>query len=118
MAEIADTVTLAAPASAVWVAIESPDEHVMWHPFASAIKGAHALGEVRECGVLVGGKAGTTRETCTVYDTGQAISWRIDADSSGFSRMVTDWTSGFRLVQEAESTVVTAWSNFRPKWCV
>jgi hypothetical protein len=81
VAQIADTVTLVAPASAVWVAIESPDEHVMWHPLASAIKGAHALGEVRECSV-------------------------------------TKWTSGFRLAQDGESTVVTAWSNFRPKWFV
>ncbi len=118
MREIADTLTLGAPASAVWAAIESPDEHAKWHPFATAIKGAHALGEVRECSVLIRGSPGTTRETCITYDAGQAITWRVDADSSGFSRMVTEWTSGFRLAQDRESTVVTAWSNFRPKWFV
>jgi hypothetical protein len=109
---------LAAPPQDVWTAIKAPDEHGTRHPFATAIKGVHKLGEVRECGVLVGGKPGTTRETCTAYDRGRAITWRIDADSSGFSRMVHGWTSGFRLKHEHDSTVVTEWSDFRPKWFV
>lgn len=88
------------------------------HPFASAIEGTHALGQVRECTVVVGGKPGTTRETCTDYGVGRAIAWRIDADSPGFSGMVTDWRSGFRLNDDGGGTVVTAWSNFRPKWFV
>jgi hypothetical protein len=116
--EIVDSLRLAAQRLNVWTAIEAPDEHATWHPFATAIKGAHALGEVRECDVLLGGKPGTTRETCTAYDPGRAISWRIDADSSGFSRMVHGWTSGFRLTDEQNSTVVTAWSDFQPKWFV
>jgi hypothetical protein len=32
--------------------------------------------------------------------------------------MVTEWTSGLGLAEERESMVVTAWSNFRPKWFV
>jgi hypothetical protein len=118
MTEIADSLRVAAPQLDVWRAIEAQDQHARWHPFATAIKGVHALGEVRECDILVGGKPGTTRETCTAYDPGRAISWRIDADSSGFSKLVHGWTSGFRLQHEQDSTVITAWSDFRPKWFV
>jgi hypothetical protein len=55
---------------------------------------------------------------CTAYDVNRAIAWRIDADSSGFSSMATDWRSGFELGPDGRATVVTAWSNFRPKYSV
>ena len=118
MAEIAHKTKVTAAPASVWAAIESPGTHATWHPFASEIKGTHGLGEVRECTVQVGGKVGTTRERCTTYDAGRAISWRIDEDSSGFSRLVADWTSGFRLDPDGDATLVTAWSDFQPKWFV
>jgi hypothetical protein len=118
MAEIADRMTVAAAPATVWAAIQSPSTHASWHPFASEIKGVHALGEVRRCSVDLRGKPGATRETCTTYDAERAIGWRIEEDSSGFSRMVAEWTSGFRLDADGDATLVTAWSDFRPRWFV
>jgi hypothetical protein len=89
---------------------------VKWHPFATHIEGAHALGGTRTCSVLIGGKPGTTRERCSDYDEARTIMWTVEQDSSGFSRMVSDWRTGFSLeLQGSGATRVTAHSLFTPK---
>jgi uncharacterized protein YndB with AHSA1/START domain len=114
--DITDQVIVQAPADRVWAAIQDPAEHVKWHPFATQIEGAHALGGTRTCSVLVGGKPGTTREVCSAYEEARTIMWTVEQDSSGFSRMVSDWRTGFSLqVQGSGATRVTAQSLFTPK---
>jgi hypothetical protein len=114
--DITDEVVVNAPADRVWKAIADPGEHVAWHPFATRIDGDHALGEVRRCTVVVGGKPGTTAERCSAYDEGSAIMWIVEQDSSGFSRMVADWRTGFSLQPQGPgATRVRAQSQFRPK---
>lgn len=116
MDAITDHVTVRAPASRVWRAIEDPAEHAEWHPFVTRIDGPHALGETRRCDVLVGRRTGATVERCVRYDDGREIVWRIDRDDTGFSSMVSDWTAGF-LVEPLgpHETRVTAVSTFAPK---
>jgi uncharacterized protein YndB with AHSA1/START domain len=119
MTRLDDTTTIDAPADAVWQAIRAPAEHAGWHPFVTSIDGGHDLGDVRRCTAEIDGKPGTTRETCTVLDDGAAIAWRIDEDSLGFSRMVSDWSAGFTIAPAGDATTVTAWSEFRPRaWWV
>jgi uncharacterized protein YndB with AHSA1/START domain len=114
--EIADEVIVNAPVDRVWKAIAEPGEHVTWHPFATRIDGEHALGEVRRCSVVVGGKLGTTAERCSAYDEASTITWTVEQDGSGFSRMVTDWRTGFSLQPQGPgATRVKAESLFRPK---
>jgi len=116
MAEITDRVTVQAPVDRVWAAIQDPAEHVTWHPFATQIEGAHTLGSIRECSVLIGGKPGSTREWCSTFDEARAIMWSVEQDSSGFSRMASDWRTGFSLEpQGAGATRVTARSLFTPR---
>lgn len=116
MQDITDEVTINAPIALVWKAIQDPAEHVAWHPFATAIDGDHAPGAVRTCTVQLGRKPGTTRERCTSYDEAAAIMWTMEHDSSGFSRMVADWQTGFRLTAlDPGTTQVQAVSQFRPK---
>jgi Polyketide cyclase / dehydrase and lipid transport len=116
MEDITDEVVVKAPAGWVWKAIQDPGEHVAWHPFATRIDGEHALGGVRECSVLVGKKPGTTRERCSDYDEGSKIMWAVEQDSSGFSRMVADWRTGFSIEpQGPDETRVRAHSLFRPR---
>ena len=116
MQEIADEVTVQAPLALVWKAIQDPGEHRAWHPFAARIEGEHAPGAVRTCTVQVGRKPGTTRERCTAYEDESKIMWIMEHDSSGFSRMVTDWQTGFSLAPEGPAaTRVRAISQFRPK---
>src|SRR5258708_4190700 len=94
-----------------------PGEHVAWHPFATRIDGDHTLGAVRTCTVQIGRKPGTTRERCTSYREANTIMWAMEYDSSGFSRMVADWQTGFRLTAQDPdgATRVQAISQFRPK---
>jgi uncharacterized protein YndB with AHSA1/START domain len=116
MEDITDQVIVQAPVDRVWAAIQDPAEHVKWHPFATHIEGAHALGSTRTCSVLIGGKPGTTRERCSDYEEARTIMWSVEQDSSGFSRMVSDWGTGFSLEpQGPDSTRVTAQSLFTPK---
>jgi uncharacterized protein YndB with AHSA1/START domain len=116
MEDIADEVIVEAPVERVWKAIQDPGEHAAWHPFATSIEGEHALGSTRRCSVLVGKKPGTTEERCSTFDEPRQIMWTIEQDSTGFSRMVSDWSAGFRLeLQGPGTTRVTAQSLFRPK---
>lgn len=116
MLEIADEVTVNAPIARVWTAIQDPAEHVAWHPFATRISGEHAPGAVRTCVVLIGRKPAATTERCTAYEDEAVIMWSVEQDSSGFSRMVCDWATGFSLQpQGTDATRVRAVSRFRPR---
>jgi uncharacterized protein YndB with AHSA1/START domain len=116
MEDITDEVIVRAPAERVWKAIQDPGEHVAWHPFATRIDGEHALGGVRTCTVQLGKKPSTTEERCSVYDEAGTIMWTVEQDSSGFSRMVADWSTGFSLEpQGPDATRVRAHSQFRPR---
>ena len=115
MPEIADEVTMHAPLEQVWKAIQDPHEHVSWHPFATRIDGEHAPDAARSCTVKIGRKPATTTERCTSYENESVIMWRVEQDSSGFSRMVSDWRTGFTLrPQGPDTTRVQAVSLFRP----
>jgi uncharacterized protein YndB with AHSA1/START domain len=116
MQDIRDEIIVNAPAEQVWDAIEDPTAHATWHPFLTHIAGDHVLGGVRKCDVLVGKKSATTEERCSTYDEGQTIMWIIEQDSSGFSRMASDWSAGFSLESHEDGrTRVIARSRFTPR---
>jgi uncharacterized protein YndB with AHSA1/START domain len=113
--KVEDEVVVEAPVGAVWSAIKDPAAHAAWHPFVTRISGEHRLGATRTCTVLVGKQAGETKERCVEDDEGRKIIWTIDDDSTGFSRMVSEWQAGFELERRDGGTVVKARSTFRPK---
>jgi uncharacterized protein YndB with AHSA1/START domain len=118
MAEIRieDQIVVDASPSTVWNAIKDPAAHAEWHPFVTRIDGEHRLGAIRACHVKVGKTSGRTRERCITDDEGRTIVWSIEEDSTGFLRLVSDWTAGFLVVpRDARVTDVTAHSAFRPK---
>jgi uncharacterized protein YndB with AHSA1/START domain len=116
MEDITDEVIVNAPVERVWEAIQDPGEHAGWHPFVVAIEGEHALGATRKCSVLVGKKPGTTEERCSTLDESRKIMWTVERDSTGFSRIASDWSAGFSLEpQGPDATRVTAQSRFSPK---
>lgn len=111
-----DEMAVNAPLAKVWQAIREPATHAEWHPFLTRIVGEHKLGAIRKCDVMMGNKSGHTEERCSVYDEKRAILWSIEKDSTGFSRMVSDWTAGFSLdSKDSNTTIVTAQSSFNPK---
>jgi len=114
--EIKDEVVVKASGSEVWEAIRDPALHADWHPFVDSIRGEHALGASRRCAVRVGKKAGETEEHCTVFEEERRILWQIDEDSTGFLRLVSNWTAGFVLEPAGSgATRVTAQSAFERK---
>jgi len=112
---IEDTAVVGAPAAMVWAAIKDPAVHAEWHPFVIGISGEHALGAVRSCSVLVGKRRGETTERCVEEEPERRIVWRIEEDSTGFSRLVSEWRAGFTLQSVDGGTRVTAESTFRPR---
>jgi uncharacterized protein YndB with AHSA1/START domain len=114
--EIKDEVVVKANGRDVWEAIRDPSLHADWHPFVDSIRGEHAPGASRRCAIRVGKKAGETKEHCTASDEEQRILWQIDEDSTGFLRLVSEWTAGFVLEPAGSgATRVTAQSVFKRK---
>ena len=114
--EIKDEVVVNASATEVWEAIRDPHVHAEWHPFVDSIQGEHAPGAGRRCAVRLGRKAGETKEHCTDFEEQRRILWQIDEDSTGFLRLVSDWTAGFLLEPAGSSaTLVKAQSVFLRK---
>ena len=114
--EITDEVVVNASGSEVWGAIRDPALHADWHPFVDSIRGEHAPGASRRCAVRVGKRAGETVEHCTAFEEERRILWQIDEDSTGFLRLVSDWTAGFVLEPAGSgATRVTAQSVFERK---
>ncbi len=117
MAEVTveDEILVNASVDVVWEAIKDPVAHARWHPFVTSISGEHHLGASRTCSIIVGKKTGQTKERCIEDDEARAITWAIEKDSTGFSRMVTDWRAGFRLEQHDGGALVKAQSAFKPR---
>jgi uncharacterized protein YndB with AHSA1/START domain len=112
---IEDRLHMRAAAPDVWRAIEDPTAHAAWHPYLTAIAGEHRVGETRTCSVLIGGKPGKTRERCIEAEPERSITWAVEHDTTGFSRMVSDWRAGFTIAPGGDGTAVTARSAFRPR---
>jgi uncharacterized protein YndB with AHSA1/START domain len=114
--ELKDQVVVNASASDVWEAIRDPSLHADWHPFVDSIRGEHAPGASRRCAVRVGKKTGETVEHCAAFEEERRILWQVDEDSTGFLRLVSDWSAGFVLEPAGSSgTRVTAQSAFERK---
>lgn len=113
---IVDQIAVAASAGAVWNAIQDPAAHARWHPFVTKITGEHRVGATRGCEVDLGKRKGETRERCISAEAERRIAWRIEEDSTGFLRLVTDWTAGFELEPDGSGrTRVVAKSTFAPR---
>jgi uncharacterized protein YndB with AHSA1/START domain len=112
---IEDLLRVRAEAPDVWKAIEDTEAHTAWHPYVTRIEGAHRPGAERRCSVLVGSRTGETRERCVEAEPERTITWVIEDDTTGFSRMVTDWRAGFTLAADGDGTTVTARSTFCPR---
>jgi uncharacterized protein YndB with AHSA1/START domain len=113
---VADEVVVNAPVPAVWRVIKDPALHAEWHPFVTSISGEHRFGATRNCSLSLGGKTAETKERCVAEDEERRLAWRIEEDTSGFLRIVSDWTAGFRLEPAGPGTTrVVAESDFAPK---
>lgn len=112
---IEDEIVVNASGDDVWRAIEDPATHAGWHPFVTRIDGEHTLGASRTCTTQLGKKTGETSERCIEHEPGRRITWRIERESTGFLRLVSDLRAGFRLEARDGATFVRAESALRPK---
>jgi Polyketide cyclase / dehydrase and lipid transport len=100
----------------VWAAIEDPVAHAEWHPFVTRIGGEHRIGASRTCELDLGKRTGRTRERCIAHEAERRIAWKVEEDSTGFLRLVSDCTVGFDLRPDGSGeTLVAAESALRPR---
>jgi len=77
--------------------------------------GRERVGAVRTCDVDFGGKAGQTVERCIESVPNRKLAHRIEEDSFGFSRMLSDFWFSFSLEPEsAEATLVRIETHYDP----
>jgi Polyketide cyclase / dehydrase and lipid transport len=81
----------------------------------TAISGEHRADAERTCSVLVGKKTGEVRERCVEAEPERAITWLIEHDTTGFTRMASNPRTGFTLAPHGGGTLVTARSAFEPR---
>jgi carbon monoxide dehydrogenase subunit G len=81
--------------------------------------GRERLGAVRTCDVDFGGKAGKTVERCIEIDAHRKLAHRIEDDSFGFSRTLSDFWFSFTLEPAgAEMTLVRVETHYDPRGIV
>jgi hypothetical protein len=78
--------------------------------------GRERIGAVRTCDVDFGGKAGTTVERCIESVANQKLAHRIEDDSFGFSRRLSDFWFSFTLDPAGGgTTLVRIETHYDPK---
>jgi len=115
-----ETVIHASPVR-IWEILEDSEANLplilpMVNTCAIESGGRERFGAVRTCDVDFGGKAGTTVERCIESVPNHTLAHRIEDDSFGFARMLSDFWFAFTLEPEnAQTTRVRVETHYDPK---
>ena len=113
-----------APADRIWEILEDSESnrpHVLPMVRTCEIEsgGRERIGAVRTCEVDFGGKTGTTVERCIERVAHRRLTHRIERDSFGFSRRLSDfWFSFILEPASAETTLVRIETHYDPNGIV
>ena len=112
-----EIVVAAAPAH-VWDILEDSRANLprLWPMVTSCeIDGRERVGAVRTCGVELMGKTGYTVERCIESVPGRRLAHAIEADSFGFTQLLSDFWFVFVLEPLDGETRVRVESHFDPR---
>jgi uncharacterized protein YndB with AHSA1/START domain len=98
-----------APPARIWELLEDSETNLPYVlPMVRTCEiesgGRERVGAVRRCDVDFGSKAGTTVERCIESIPNRKLAHRIEDDSFGFSRMLSDFWFSFTLEPESAAT--------------
>ena len=115
-----DELTIDAPAGQIWALIEDTARLPAWVPMvhrvdAPAGRREH-VGATRTCEVQMMGRRGQITERCTEMAPREWLYYVLDADTLGFTRVVTGFGFSIALAQiDAGTTTVSLASYYRPR---
>jgi uncharacterized protein YndB with AHSA1/START domain len=85
---------IAAPVEKVWEIVQDSTLLPGWMPNVDhteiTTEQSSSVGEVRQCAVSMAGRSGQLIEQCVAFDPLEKISFKVQQDSFGFSRIITD----------------------------
>jgi carbon monoxide dehydrogenase subunit G len=114
-------IEVAAPPDRIWELLEDSEANLpSVLPMVTSCEiesgGRERVGAVRTCAVDFGRKQGTTVERCVESAPNERLTHRIEDDSFGFSRMLSDFWFSFALEPTGEGvTVVSIETHYDPR---
>jgi uncharacterized protein YndB with AHSA1/START domain len=85
---------IAAPVEEVWAIVQDSTLLPQWmpnvHHTVITTAQSKAVGEIRQCEVSLSGRSGQLVEQCVEFAPLQKISFKVQHDSFGFSRLISD----------------------------
>jgi uncharacterized protein YndB with AHSA1/START domain len=85
---------IAAPVEEVWAIVQDSTLLPQWmpnvHQTVITTAKSKAVGEIRQCTVNLSGRSGQLVEQCVEFTPLQKISFKVQRDSFGFSRLISD----------------------------
>ena len=118
--QIERSVTIAAPAQAVWAVLADSERLPQWAPVVEDVSVAASaggpVGEVRSCTARLSGKTGRMVERRVEYEPGARIAFVVVDESFGMRRMFDDY--GFALNLRARTdgrTDVVLQTHYTPR---
>ena len=94
---------IAAPVEEVWAIVQDSTLLPQWMPNVDhtviTTTQSRAVGEIRQCDVSLSGRSGQLVEQCVEFAPLQKISFKVQHDSFGFSRLISDL--GYAMVLKA-----------------
>lgn len=86
--------TIVVPVEQVWDIVQDSTLLPQWmpnvHHTVITTTQSKAIGEIRQCDVSLSGKTGQLVEQCVEFTPLQKISFKVQHDSFGFSRLISD----------------------------
>lgn len=116
-----DEILVDAPPERIWEILEDSERnlpHILPTVQTCELQsgGRERIGAVRTCDVTFSGKTGTIVERCIESVAGQKLAHRIENDSFGFSRRLSDFWFAFNLEPaSAGTTLVRVESHYVPR---
>lgn len=114
-----DEILVQAPVEGIWAVLEDSTRLPEWTTVFRTTGGRETPGSIRECDVDFEGKTGSVVERCVESVPHKRIAWVMDADTFGFSRMLSDFGFSFTLTPRAgNETLVRNETYYRPETLV
>ncbi len=94
---------IAAPIEEVWAIVQDSTLLPQWMPNVDhtliTTEQSKGVGETRQCEVNLSGRSGQLVEQCVEFEPLQKISFKVQHDSFGFSRLISDL--GYTMLLES-----------------
>lgn len=116
--QVERSVWIDATPKSVWAVLEDSAQLSRWAPPVQCVEAHDAserVGSARTCAVTMGGREGTMVERCVGRVDERELSYRVDEESFGMTKMFADYGFRIRLAPERDGTRVSIETFYSPR---